>query len=143
MSGTEWVSEAPCVGDPRFTIRPTWPAFAGKLPQLLLRVCQGCPFRSECIELVLPRKARFDGVCGGRLFLDGQIYATCQGADPDELTEQGTYIAHGTEAGARAHNRLGEPACAWCREAGRIAQAQRRAKKRAERTDHPNPPQGE
>lgn len=138
MSGTHWVGEAPCADDPRFT-----PGDAGDDPdafedllrapqtQDLLEVCRGCPFRSDCISLVLPRSSLFDGICGGRLWFHGEIRATCPTAHPDELQEHGSYIPHGTEAGARAHNRRGERACNLCLEAARVAQARRRARKRA------------
>ncbi len=131
MSGTWWVSEAPCAGNRRFT-----PDDASedslRAPQTLdlLKVCRVCPFRAECISLVLPRASRFDGVCGGRLWCDGQIRATCETAHPDELEEDHPPLTHGTEAGARAHNRRGETACSLCREAGRRAQARRRERKR-------------
>ncbi|WP_405803449.1 hypothetical protein [Streptomyces sp. NBC_01187] len=130
MSGsTWWIGDAPCVGDLRFapteateeTVRDS---------RDLLTVCQGCPFRAQCIGLVQPRHSRFDGICGGRLWLDGEIRTTCKNARSGELVEGPAPITHGTEAGARAHNRRGERACDLCREAGRIAQARRRAQKK-------------
>ncbi|MER6086857.1 hypothetical protein [Streptomyces bluensis] len=137
MSGTGWVSRAPCAGDRRFT---PGDACDGrdvledllKAPQILdlLNVCRVCPFRAECISLVRPHVSRFDGICGGRLWFHGQIRDTCETADPDELAEGARHITHGTEAGARAHNRRGERACSLCREAGRLAQARRRQRKR-------------
>jgi hypothetical protein len=133
MSGNGWVAKAPCAGDSRFTSEetavedPTTPLVAS-----LLSVCQGCPFRARCVELVLPSVSLFDGVCGGRLWRNGQVLATCEGARPGELRERGRrLITHGTEAGARAHNRRGERACSLCLEAGRLAQQARRARKRA------------
>ncbi|MFE7117505.1 hypothetical protein ACFU99_19030 [Streptomyces sp. NPDC057654] len=134
MSGTWWVSEAPCAGDTRFT--PDGAAMDSlKAPQTraLLAVCQQCPFRSRCVALVLPRHSRFDGICGGRLWLDGEIRATCHGAHPMELAEADDPIDHGTEAGARAHYRRGERACPWCREAARLVQVRRREQKRSPR----------
>ncbi|MER7047972.1 hypothetical protein [Streptomyces jumonjinensis] len=86
---------------------------------------------------MLPRHSRFDGVCGGRLWLDGRVLDTCAGARQSELTEEASPITHGTEAGARAHNRRGETACRWCKEAGRLAQRERRRRKRA--ADQTNP----
>ncbi|MGW7572362.1 hypothetical protein [Streptomyces sp. NPDC054765] len=134
MSGTWWVRDAPCAGDLRFTPNDaTADSLRKPLMQTLLKVCQDCPFRSQCVTLVLPRHSRFDGICGGRLWFNGQIRAACKTAHPDELAEGGSYIHHGTEAGARAHNRRGERACALCREAARIAQAHRRERKRADR----------
>lgn len=127
MKGSDqWVSDAPCIGDLRFA--PTEATDeAVRECRHLLTICEDCPFRAKCIYLVRPRSSRFDGVCGGRLWLNGEIRATCQNAQPEELVEGLAPIPHGTEAGARAHNRRGERACAMCREAGRIAVARRRA----------------
>ncbi|MGQ4424790.1 hypothetical protein ACN6LL_007343 [Streptomyces violaceoruber] len=133
MSGNGWVGEAPCAGDARFTSEET-AAEAPTEPLVLslLATCQGCPFRSQCIDLVMPSTSLFDGVCGGRLWRNGQVLATCEGAQPAELRERGRRpITHGTEAGARAHNRRGERACSLCLEAGRLAQQARRTRKRA------------
>ena len=139
MSGTTgWVSRAPCAGDRRFTPGDAFEdrdVFEDllKAPQIqdLLKVCRVCPFRAECISHIKPRASLFDGICGGRLWFNGQIRATCETADPDELEEGAPPITHGTEAGARAHNRRGETACSLCLEAARLAQARRRAKRRA------------
>ncbi|WP_121746838.1 hypothetical protein [Streptomyces sp. E2N166] len=133
MSGNGWVAQAPCAGDARFTSEETVAeALTEPLVLCLLAACQGCPFRSQCIDLVLPSTSLFDGVCGGRLWHNGQVLATCEGAQPAELRERGRRpITHGTEAGARAHNRRGERACSLCLEAGRLAQQARRARKRA------------
>ncbi len=134
MSGNGWAVEAPCAGDTRFTSKETV-RLAPTTPRVLslLAVCQDCPLRSQCIDLVLPRTCRFDGVCGGRFWRNGKVLATCEGARPAELRESRRRrpIRHGTEAGARAHNRRGERACDRCREAGRLAQQVRRARKRA------------
>lgn len=132
MSGNGWVAQAPCAGDFRFTSEeaeagaPTEP-----LVLALLDACHGCSFRSQCVDLVMPSASQFDGVCGGRLWSNGQVLATCEDARPAELRERRRHpITHGTEAGARAHNRRGERACSLCREAGRLAQQARRARKR-------------
>ncbi|MEU7640968.1 hypothetical protein AB0C11_33705 [Streptomyces sp. NPDC039016] len=143
MSGTWWVGKAPCAGDVRFTPNDaTEDSLGAPQARTLLRICQNCPFRAQCISLVLPRASHFDGVCGGRLWLNGQIRATCKAAHPDELTEHDPYIHRGagTEAGARAHSRRGERACSLCREAGRLAQARRRERKRATGTPPPSTP---
>ncbi|MEU8560605.1 hypothetical protein AB0C45_03860 [Streptomyces cyaneofuscatus] len=132
MSGNGWASEAPCAGDFRFTPEETTAEAPTEPLVALLAVCRDCPFRAQCIDLVLPSASLFDGVCGGRLWRDGQVLATCDDAQPAELRERGRRpITHGTEAGARAHNRRGERACSLCREAGRLAQQARRARKRA------------
>ena len=131
MSSGSWEDEAPCAGDSRFTLDED-SASDLSMPEArkLLMVCQECPFRASCIARVLPKKSRFDGVCGGRLWINGRIRAQCPAARPDELDERDSYIPHGTEAGARAHNRRGERACEFCRWAGRVAQAQRRTRRK-------------
>ncbi|MFD4480542.1 hypothetical protein ACFVXC_35390 [Streptomyces sp. NPDC058257] len=136
MSGNGWVAKAPCAGDLRFASEeaaaeaPTEP-----LVLALLAVCHGCPFRAQCVDLVTPSASQFDGVCGGRLWRSGHVLATCEDARPAELRERKRHqITHGTEAGARAHNRRGERACSLCREAGRLAQQARRARKRTSDT---------
>ncbi|MEV4907089.1 hypothetical protein AB0N46_20925 [Streptomyces albidoflavus] len=132
MSGNGWASEAPCAGDFRFTPEETTAEAPTEPLVALLAVCRDCTFRAQCIDLVLPSASLFDGVCGGRLWRDGQVLATCEDAQPAELRERGRRrITHGTVAGARAHNRRGERACSLCREAGRLAQQARRARKRA------------
>ncbi|MFI9391871.1 hypothetical protein ACIG53_13415 [Streptomyces bauhiniae] len=135
MSGNRWASEAPCAGDFRFTPEETTAEAPAEPLVALLGVCRECPFRAQCIDLVRPSESLFDGVCGGRLWRNGQVLATCDDAQPAELRERGRRpITHGTEAGARAHNRRGERACSLCREAGRLAQQARRARKRASST---------
>ncbi|WP_431770865.1 hypothetical protein [Streptomyces cucumeris] len=135
MCGNGWASEAPCAGDFRFTPEETAAEAPTEPLVALLAICRDCPFRAQCVDLVLPSASLFDGVCGGRLWRDGQVLATCDDARPAELRERGRRpITHGTEAGARAHNRRGERACSLCREAGRLAQQARRARKRASGT---------
>ncbi|BDM67544.1 hypothetical protein HEK616_10310 [Streptomyces nigrescens] len=135
MSGNGWAGKAPCAGDLRFTPEETTAEAPTEPLVALLDICQGCPFRAQCIGLVLPRASLFDGVCGGRVWRNGQVLATCDDAQPSELRERGRRpMTHGTEAGARAHNRRGERACSLCREAGRLAQQARRARKRASGT---------
>lgn len=36
-----------------------------------LRACNVCPVVQECEEFVRPKKSFFDGVCGGKLWIDG------------------------------------------------------------------------
>lgn len=136
MSGNGWVAEAPCAGDFRFGSEvtaaedPTAP-----LVLSLLSTCQDCPFRAQCVALVLPRTSRFDGVCGGRLWHSGRILTACEAAEPDELHEgRRRPITHGTEAGARAHRRRQERVCSLCLEADRLAQQARRDRKRTTNT---------
>nr|WSZ96808.1 hypothetical protein OH820_15100 [Streptomyces sp. NBC_00857] len=133
MSDTWWISDAPCSGDLRFTPNnATVDSLRTSPIRQLLKVCENCPFRSPCIELVRPRQSRFDGICGGRLWVDGFVRDTCNSAHSEELEERGSDITHGTESGARAHNRLGERACTLCRKAARLAQARRRERRRSQ-----------
>lgn len=116
----------PCRGDPRFVFADAKNVPIIHIPELLA-MCQRCPYRAACISTVLPGRFRFDGVCGGRVWINGTVRDECEGAEPDELNATGIYIPHGTEAGARAHNRRGEPPCLACRQAARAATARRRA----------------
>lgn len=132
MSGNGWVVDAPCAGNDLFTMEEIATHVVPPLLLTLFKTCQSCPFRARCIEVVAPRNSRFDGVCGGRLWRDGQVVVTSPGADPAELREPRLRpITHGTEAGARAHRRRGERGCSLCLEADRLAQQDRRARKRA------------
>ncbi|MFF9478048.1 hypothetical protein [Streptomyces sp. NPDC014733] len=127
MSGAWW-ARAPCAGDVRFA--PALPAPARDPTMLaLLEACGTCQWRAQCIARVRPRRSRFDGICGGRLWRDGKILASCEDATTTELAEGAAPIAHGTEAGARTHRRRGQRPCAACLEAQRVAQMLRRDKK--------------
>ncbi|MER5546522.1 hypothetical protein ACWDBP_34845 [Streptomyces sp. NPDC001233] len=139
MSGTGWAGEAPCAGDTRFTPNDASEESLRALGfQDLLKVCRVCPFRAACISLVKPRASLFDGICGGRLWLNGEIRATCETAHPGELAEGARPITHGTPAGARAHRRRGEPVCSLCKEAVRLDQAARREREKASRQQAPH-----
>jgi hypothetical protein len=130
MSGGAWPRDAPCRDDPRFVFDDTADVTTVEILQLL-SICQRCPFRAACVATVLPAKSGFDGVCGGRVWVNGVVRAECDGAKPDELDESGSYIPHGTEAGARAHSRRGERACLACRQVARAAAARRRARNKS------------
>ena len=38
-----------------------------------LQNCRQCPYRAECLERVQPARDYYDGVCGGYVWLNGQI----------------------------------------------------------------------
>ncbi|MFE2346156.1 hypothetical protein [Kitasatospora cineracea] len=81
----------------------------------VLEWCTPCPFRAQCIRQVQPHPKRFDGVCGGRLWLDGQVIATASGADDADLPLPGKpRITCGTTAGAAGHQSRGEQQCPAC-----------------------------
>ncbi|TQE21602.1 hypothetical protein Sipo8835_37255 [Streptomyces ipomoeae] len=136
MRGIAWVLEAPCADNPAFVL-PEGIQLPMRVPsEELLKICDSCPFRAACIARVRPAKSKFDGVCGGRLWCDGQAIEACASAHSDELDEldrrrePGTYDSCGREAGARAHRRRGERACESCLQAEREAARRRRAKAR-------------
>lgn len=130
MSGGAWPRDAPCRDDLRFVFDDAANVSNREISHLL-SICQRCPFRAACVATVLPAKYGFDGVCGGRVWINGVIRAECEDAQPAELDESGTYIPHGTEAGARAHSRRGERACLACRQVAKAAAARRRARNKS------------
>ncbi|MFC8895820.1 WhiB family transcriptional regulator [Streptomyces cinereoruber] len=73
----EWVTRAPCRGDSAlFSPRDSAWRTQQDLVDLCsgaLEVCRWCPFTKECVALVQPRYARFDGVCGGRIWCGGAV----------------------------------------------------------------------
>lgn len=136
MSGLAWVLDAPCVDNPAFVL-PEGVQLPMRVPsEDLLKICDSCPFRAACIARVRPAKSKFDGICGGRLWCDGQAIESCASAhpgeldEPDGLREPGTYDGCGREAGARAHRRRGERVCDNCGQAEREAARRRRRKDR-------------
>jgi len=38
-----------------------------------LNVCESCTVQLECVVIVKPRESYFDGVCGGKVWVNGQI----------------------------------------------------------------------
>jgi len=38
-----------------------------------LNVCESCTVQLECVVIVKPRESYFDGVCGGKVWANGQI----------------------------------------------------------------------
>ncbi|MFE6186480.1 hypothetical protein ACFQ6U_18855 [Streptomyces sp. NPDC056465] len=71
------MTRAPCQGDSaRFS--PSDSVWKNQhdlvdLCSSALEVCAWCPFTKECVALVQPRYARFDGVCGGRIWCGGMV----------------------------------------------------------------------
>ncbi|WP_274558002.1 hypothetical protein [Streptomyces spiramyceticus] len=100
---------APGAGDepptPRLTREKCGPA---------LRLCAACPLRAQCIAHVRPHKCGFTGVCGGRLWFDGQIIGQLATAHHSELPAPVNRKACGSAAGARAHRRAVEQQCDNC-----------------------------
>ncbi|MCK7627257.1 hypothetical protein MUU72_29880 [Streptomyces sp. RS10V-4] len=115
--GTYVTEHAPCWGDPDFAVADNrWKN--GKdlvaICEPVLYVCSGCPYRAACIRQVRPAKSAFDGVCGGRVWLNGVIVSALPDADPSELPPPVIRKACGTAAGSRAHRRAVEQQCPDC-----------------------------
>ncbi len=77
-----WIDRAPCAGK-WYAIEPIEPSrqfvrndeiVLASLPGL--RLCTGCPFVRECIARVQPASSWFDGVCGGRVWRNGNVIYT-------------------------------------------------------------------
>ncbi|MEU8919541.1 hypothetical protein AB0D10_01220 [Kitasatospora sp. NPDC048545] len=123
-----------CYRDLRFS--PAEGAWKDKktLSDLCLPVlgwCTPCPFRAQCIRQVQPHPKRFDGVCGGRLWLDGLVIASADGVDDDDLPLPGKpRTVCGTTTGVAEHQVRGEQQCARCA-AFTAAEAERAAEEAA------------
>lgn len=107
--------------------RPSWHALAecaGVDPDLFhptngdyrqaARVCETCPVKAECLQWALDHDEPH-GMWGG---LGPRARQRLRGDAPRRLSP----IAHGTEAGHKAHNRRGIPPCRACRDAHRARQ---------------------
>ncbi|MET8326278.1 hypothetical protein [Streptomyces sp. NPDC005181] len=94
-----------------------------------LGYCKACPFRAECIAVVKPSQAMFDGIAGGRLWCNGLVIDALDDVSDDELAEPKLRPSCGTEAGAKSHSRNDERICPSCRQAAREMDARRQAEK--------------
>ncbi len=101
------------------------------------RVCGGCAVRVECLTWTLATEATI----GKRDGFVGHIHGIYGGLTAQERTRllkqrQGERpprpIAHGTEAGYKAHQRRGEPPCRACTDgSARAVSARRHANRKA------------
>lgn len=74
-----WVDQAPCAGAWWLTDLP--PHILERTPrskvvaamQPTLKLCAECPFTRECVERVAPTESFYDGVCGGKVYRNGQV----------------------------------------------------------------------
>ncbi|MGW6393290.1 hypothetical protein ACWFR1_22915 [Streptomyces sp. NPDC055103] len=108
---------APCWGDEDFAVADHRFKNSKDLIKLcapVLYVCGGCPYRAACIRQVRPAKSEFSGICGGRIWLNGEIVQALPDADPAELPPPVIRKACGTAAGSRAHRRAVEQQCPRC-----------------------------
>lgn len=110
------LTHAPCFSRPELAPaeEPPTARLAREAFGQALAVCGPCPLRAECIADVRPQKVGFTGVCGARLWFDGQVIAELDDADPSELPPPTFRKACGTAAGARAHRRAVEQQCGQC-----------------------------
>ena len=87
-------------------------------------VCRSCPVQTECLDYALSNNEKA-GIWAGINF------GTAKARVREELRRQRNIrvreeFEHGTEAGARAHYRRGEPVCLSCRNASAAADRNRR-----------------
>ncbi|MGW1157799.1 hypothetical protein ACWD48_06135 [Streptomyces sp. NPDC002519] len=128
----DWALAAPCRGRDGFTpSEDDWKTGADlkRLCGPQLAACGPCPFRAVCIATVKPAQAKFDGICGGRLWCNGEVIDALDDVFEDELAEPKLRASCGTEAGAQDHKRHGERVCPSCRQATREVSARRREEK--------------
>jgi hypothetical protein len=124
-----WLSRAPCDGLDGFTPSEDAWKTVGDLKRLCgsrLGYCKPCPFRAECIAVVKPAQAMFDGVAGGRVWCNGLVIDALDDVSDEELAEPKLRASCGTEAGAKDHTRHGERPCTSCRQVARQVAARRK-----------------
>ncbi|MFF3493761.1 hypothetical protein ACFYWS_20680 [Streptomyces sp. NPDC002795] len=132
MSDTAWTRRAPCRLMSGFAPSENEWRNSTALKRMCrphLQVCRFCDFRAECIALVKPHQAKFDGVAGGRLWCGGEVIAVVSGARDEELSEPKLRASCGTSGGERDHRRNGERVCPECASAEREATKRRREEK--------------
>lgn len=130
-----WTLRAPCRGMDGFSpSEKAWKTADGlkRLCRPQLQVCRRCPFRAECIALVKPAQAQFDGVAGGRVWCNGEVIARLSSVTDADMAEPKLRASCGTEAGAKDHNRNGERACVSCRQVARQIHARRKEERAKE-----------
>ncbi|MFE5089486.1 hypothetical protein ACFRCI_03610 [Streptomyces sp. NPDC056638] len=120
---TNWVLAAPCAGVAGFVL----PAGSRSTDKALIRkagthmaLCRRCPFRVECIDHVMPEQSRFDGICGGRLWINGTAIRRVATARKAELNEPKLRATCGTDTAWLQHMRNDETPCLSCRSGKRL-----------------------
>ncbi|MBB4949546.1 hypothetical protein F4556_005081 [Kitasatospora gansuensis] len=108
-----------CFRDPRYSpAEGKWKTKDGltRICAPVLPNCTPCPHRAQCISQVAPHARKFDGVCGGRIWLDGEVIVTADGVDEEDLPLPGkARDTCGTTAGVDKHHVFGEQKCEGCR----------------------------
>ena len=81
MKIIDFVSNAPCRdADPWL-----FDQYQLDLAQPGLQYCRGCSFLEMCESLVEPSTSFFDGVCGGKVWRNGNILAKLSQHNPNQL----------------------------------------------------------
>ncbi|TQF05584.1 hypothetical protein E6W39_29315 [Kitasatospora acidiphila] len=108
-----------CYGHPGFAPKSALYSDRSQLLKLclpLLPTCGPCPVRARCLKQTQPRAGRLDGIAGGRIWFQGEVLATVEGADDQELPPAlGSRQACGTRSGIDEHYKRGERYCDACR----------------------------
>jgi hypothetical protein len=119
-----WMSDAPCVAVRGYIPDNSLLRQPEKLGQaaapLMRRCAELCPVLAECHDRVRPAESRFDGVCAARLWVDGRVVATADGA-PRLVKLPSRAGMCGSSSGVAGHERQGEPLCARCQETAQRA----------------------
>ncbi|PCG85491.1 hypothetical protein CIB93_14150 [Streptomyces sp. WZ.A104] len=112
-----WVSSAPCAGADGYVPSDGQLGAPDRLMEAsapLMQACvESCPFIVACYDRVRP-DVGFDGVCAGRLWIDGTPVAVAEGAPRLRKLPSRAGIC-GTSSGVAGHRRVGEPLCGDCR----------------------------
>lgn len=89
------------------------------------QICESCPVSHQCLQHALDHDES-DGVWGG---LSPQERRELKQVRLRPMSE----MAHGTEAGAKQHERRNEDPCPRCQAAAALAARERKARRRARR----------
>lgn len=126
-----WADLGACIGHNAEWWFPAEPSRSGRRRAVYgpdadraIKICQTCPVVQECLAHALEHDERF-GVWGGTL---------PQQRDHGPVRSLPmSPMDHGTEAGAKAHQRRGEDPCPRCQSAAALAARERKARRKAVR----------
>lgn len=79
------------------------------------RLCGSCEVRQQCLDYALTNGERF-GIWGGLSERERRRLRPLPAQPREPRPRRPAAIAHGTEAGYKAHRRAGEEACQGCRQ---------------------------
>lgn len=120
--GDEWMAEAACKGSGP---EPFFPDSSDGIPAEVLRLCSGCPVRDECLNYALA-DSELRGIWAGTT--ERQRRRMRQRAGMKRLRQSPD---HGSDAGYKQHERLGEDACRPCLDAHALYQQHTRPSRAA------------